>query len=264
MDVIETGNTEIVAGDAGQQAKDAGNKDATAGGQQDTTQDAAGSQSDEVAGLKAAAAAERVKRQDVEAQNVQLQQQMSVANANQSVDTQQAAPTSMFMQAAKFHGFDPEFMTPAETGQVMDTLMQFMAQGQQNATFDASHSDFKDIVGSVVNGVFVESPHLLKVYESNPGLRQAFSGLGLSANTKLIAYQMVKNSPEYQATIKTEGLSDEQKAAVDATAKIAAANKTASISSVQGGGNLDRGAALAGMTDVEFKQELDKKMAEAN
>lgn len=264
-DTIETG-TQQAAGDADQQQ--AGNNDATADGQQGATQDAAGSQSEEVKGLKAAAQAEREKRQTAEAQTTQLQQQMQIMQANQPQGQQvqqQAVPaqTTMFMQAVKQLGYDPDLLSAEETGHVMEMLLQFVGQSQQDSAFTASHPDFDEVVGKVIAGRFQESPHLQKVFESNPGLRQAFRNQGLTPSTKLIAYQMVKSSPEYQASIKEAGMTEEQKKAAEAEAAIKAANATASISSVQGGGNLDRGAALAGMNDAEFKIELDKKIAQA-
>ena len=262
-DGIETGNVEEVAGDAGQQ--DTGNKGDASDGQKAAPQDAAGNQN-EVNGLKAAATAERVKRQEAEAVTAQLQQQMQILQANGTQGHPAQAPqqpTSMFMQIAKQLGYDPEYLTPVETGNVMDTMMQFMSQNQQNSAFDASHSDFNEVVGKVVNGIFQESVHLQKVFDTNPSLRQAFSGLGLTPHSKLIAYEMVKNSPGYQATLAEASMTDEQKKSLEAEAAIKAANSTASISSVQGGGNLDRQAQLVGMSDVEFRQELDKKMGEA-
>ncbi len=256
---IETGKED--AGGADQQQT---GKGATADGQQNATQDAAGNQNDEITGLKAAAQAERTKRQEVETQLAQTKQQIQILSANAPQGQQQVAqqPTSMFMQAAKQLGYDPEYLTPVETGHVMDTLLQYVVQHQQDAAFTTSHTDFDEIVGKVVNGIFQESPHLQKVFDTNPGLRQAFLNAGLTPSTKLIAYQMVKNSPGYQATLKEAGMTEEQKKVLEAEAAIKAANSVASISSVQGGGNLDRAAQLSGMNEAEFKVELDKKMAE--
>ncbi len=260
VEEIITGKEEG-AGGAGQPKP--GNNDIPAGGQPGVAQGAAGNQNKEAEGFKSAYEAEKTKRQEAEAATAQVQQQMQIMSANAQPGQQTQQPTSMFMQAAKSLGFDPEFMTPAETGQVMDTLMQYMAQNQQSIAFDTSHSDFSEVVGKMVNNVFQESPHLQKVFDTNPELRQAFRTLGLTPSTKLIAYQMVKNSPEYQAAQTTEDMTEEQKAAAEAEAKIKAANSQASISSVPGGGNLDRGAAVAAMNDAEFKVELDKKMSEA-
>ena len=259
-ETIETGTKET-PGDADQ--GNTGNNDA-AGGQQTVTQDAAGSQEKEAEGLKAAAQAERTKRQEAETKNAQLQQQMQIMSANQGQQQAATQPqTSMFMQAAKQLGYDPDYLSPEETGHVMDTLLQYMAQGQQDVVFNASHPDFDEVVGKVVNGTFQESPHLQKVFETNPGLRQAFHSTGLTPSTKLIAYQMVKNDPTYQTTVKEAGMTDEQKKAAEADAKIKAANTVGSISNVQGSGNLDRGANLAGMTDEEFQKEKEKVMDRA-
>lgn len=257
---IETGKE--AAGGAGQQQT--GNS-ATADGQQNATQDAAGNQNDEVAGLKAAAQAERTKRQEAETKLAQTQQQMQILSANTPQGQQQVTqqPASMFMQAAKQLGYNPDYLTPEETGHIMDTLLQYVVQHQQDAAFTTSHADFDEIVGKVVNGIFQESPHLQKVFDTNPGLRQAFLNTGLTPSIKLIAYQMVKNSPDYQATLKEAGMTEEQKKALEAETAIKAANAVASISSVQGGGNLDRAAQLAGMNDAEFKAEKDKVIDQA-
>ncbi len=257
VDEIETGTK---AGDADQNTGEKAQVD----GQSVASSAAEGNQQKEADGLKAGIQAEREKRQATETENATLKQQLELVKANPPQQQTAVQPKeSAFLTIAKTMGYDPEYMTPAETGNVMDQMLQLVSQSNEHNAFIASHADFNEVVGKVVNGVFQESTHLAEIFNANPGLRRAFTTLGNTASANYIAYEMVTESAVYKKAMAEVALTDEQKAELEAKTKIDAANKTASISAAQGGGNVDRAGQLATLTDAEFKVVLEKKKAEA-
>jgi len=250
----DTGNEEDV-GDAGQQ--DAGNNDVAADGQQDDTQDAAGNQ-DEVAGLKAAAVAEREKRQIAETDAQNLRDQMALtANVAQ---TQIAEQQTLYQAIAQKLGIDPEIATPEEQGQIFDGMLQVQAGQQSEQSFVNSHPDYAEVVGMKMGNQFQYAPPLRRVLKANPALANARQN---SPNAAMLAYEIAKNDPQYLQEQIEKAKSPDQIAAEKAAAKIKAANQQLSVSAATGGGQLDQAAAVAAMSDEEFEAHNQRIMDKA-
>jgi hypothetical protein len=253
-----------VAGDAGSQsgtepANDAGSQPGASTPQSGSAvaTPAAGGNQDEIAGLKAAAAAEREKRQTAETEAQILRDQMALQAANQP-QTQPQAQESLYEQVAKHLGYDLEYpLSVQEHGRVTDTMMQIQASRQAQTAFLASHSDYGNVVGTTVNGNFHPAPPLKAYWDKHPGSREEFMQLGNNPAMQRLAYRIVTTDPDYKAAQKEAGLTEEQKKAAEAQAKIDAANKPASISSVPGGGNLDKAAHVRGLSDEQFRTHIE-------
>ena len=115
MDKEATGTEQ--AGDADQNT---GNNDATADVQQGDTQDAAANQ--EAEGLKAAAVAERTKRQAAETEAQGLRDQLALQA--QTPQTQPQKQVSLSQAVAKQLGIDIEYATPEEICQINEGVLQ--------------------------------------------------------------------------------------------------------------------------------------------
>lgn len=224
-------------------------------GQQTATPDAGETQevveTDEVHGLKAAAAAERQKRQAAEAQVAALtQQQTQAAQAPQQAQ-QTATQTDLYQRVLQHHGLQDEpYLTTEQTGQVMrtmDTVRQAEAAQQQ---FRSSTPDFADVVGYVTpQGAPVMSPHLQAFLSKNPHLQQA------ALSNEQVAYQLVSTDPDYLAA-KAAAVAP----VVPVVPTTVPVNKgQVSISAAPGGGAIDKSAHYRGMTPAE----LQAKIAEA-
>lgn len=252
----KTGNEQ--AGDADQ---DTGNNTATADGQQGGAQDAAGNQ-DEVAGLKAAAVAEREKRQIAETDAQNIRDQLAIINAQRAEQApQQAKQVGLYQAVAKQLGIDPEYATPEEQGTIFNGMLQVTSGQQSEQSFVNSHSDYAEVVGiSGPGGQFQYAPPLLRALRANPALANALNN---SPNKAVLAYEIAKNDPQYLTEQAEVAKSDDTKAAEKAEAKINAANQQLSVSAAKGGGELDQSAALAAMNDEEFAIHNQKIMDKA-
>jgi len=255
----ETGESNADA--AGQ--PQAGVVSGTEGVPQATAPAAEGNQG-EIEGLKAAAVAEREKRQAAEANVQLLKDQMSVVAANAPQTPAQPTQT-LYQQIAKNLGYDDEeYLTGEQQGHVLDAMIQVVASRQAEGVFMSEHSDYEKVVGVMnVTGRFQEAPPLKRVLDKNPGLRAALGSIGDNPSAKMIAYELAVKDPQYQEELKKEGMTEEQKKAMEAEAAIKAANAPASISSVPGGGNLDKVAAINAMSDEEFRTRQQKIIDQA-
>jgi len=240
-----------------------------AGGQQTAAQAAAGTQNadtakttaDEVAGLKAAAVAERTKRQEAEAAAKTYQDQLAVAMANRPAQqTQAPQQTSAFKQIAGSLGIDPEYATPEQQGQIIEAMVnskvQQLANQQVSSQFATQHSDYANVVGRVnpITRIFEIAPPLQRVFQKNPSLQLAMQSLADNPHAGMIAYQLATSDPDYIAEKVKADMTPEQKKAAEAQAAINAANTQQSVSSATGaGGNLDKAQIIANESDAEFQ-----------
>ena len=249
-----TGTEDV--GDAGQQ--EAGNNDANAGVQQGDTQDAAGNQ-DEVTGLKAAAVAEREKRQAAEEETQNLRDQMAIQAAQPKTEPQRQV--SLSQAVAKQLGIDLELATPEEICQINEGVLQITSSQQSEQSFVSSHPDYAEVVGvNGPGGQFQYAPPLLRAIKANPALADALRN---SPNKAVLAYEIASKDPQYLTEQIENAKSDDTKAAEKAEAKIKAHNQQLSVSAAKGGGQLDQAAAIKAMSDEEFLAHNQKIMDKA-
>lgn len=244
------------AGDADQ----AGNNAATADGQQGGAQDAAGSQDEKIAGLTAAAVAEREKRQIAEADAQNLRDQ--AAMREQAQQPVQEQPKGLYQAVAKQLGINPELATADEQGEIFNGMLQVTSGQQSEQSFINSRPDYAEVVGvNGPGGQFQYAPPLLRALKGNSALANALNN---SPNKAVLAYEIASKDPQYIAEQKDAAKSDDTKAAEKAQAAIDAKNKQLSISSASGGGGtLDNAARRAAQTDEEFRAENEEIMAKA-
>ena len=242
----------------------AGNNDAAAGVQQGDTQDAAGNQ--EVEGLKAAAVAEREKRQAAvaeaqaaKAEAQSLRDQMAIVSAQPA---QQQERVGLYKAVVKQLGINPEYATPDEQGQIFEGMVQVTAGQQSEQSFIISHPDYGEVVGvNGPGGQFQYAPPLIRALKANPALANALNN---SPNKAVLAYSIASKDPQYLAEQAEKSKSPDVKKGEEAAAKIAAANKQLSVSNAKGGrGTLDNAARRAAQTDEEFRKENEEIMAKA-
>ena len=224
----------------------------------------------EAEGLKAAAVAEREKRQAAEAkaeatkaENQTLRDQMSIINAQQTQQqTQQPQKqTSLSEAVAKRLGIDMDLATPQEICQINEGVLQIMSGQQSEQSFIASHSDYAEVVGvTLPGGQFQLAAPLSRQIKANPALSNALQN---SPNKAVLAYAIASQDSQYLTELKEAAKSDDTKAAEKAEAAIKAANQQLSIGAAKGGGNLDQTAALKAMSDEEFKAHNEQIMAKA-
>lgn len=220
----------------------------SAGGQQEATVLADGTNQDKDVpygrfkeaneAKKAAEEAQRLAEQ--EAQQTRDQMALMQASQVQAQQPAQAPPQSTYEQAAKDLGYDPEFMDEAQRVQVhrrMEQLNVARTQQQQMAVasqqFANSHSDFGTAVGQMnVAGQFIASAELQKILMEKPHLRA-------SCNTAAGAYQVVMDQR------KVAELTQKAQAAEEQEIKNKADAKTGPMSlAAVGGGAIDRTAGL--------------------
>ena len=217
-------------------------------------------QDDKIAGLTAAAVAEREKRQDAEAETQNLKDQMALTNA-QAQPEQQAKQAGLYQAVAKQLGIDTELATPDEQGQIFDGMMQVTSGQQSEQSFVNSHSDYSEVVGVPgPGGQFQYAAPLLRVLKANPVLANALNN---SPNKAVLAYEIASKDPQYLKDRTEAAKSDDTKAAEKAATKITAANQQLSIGAAKGGGNLDDAARRAAQTDEEFRKENEQIMTKA-
>ena len=256
MVLEDTGTEDLELDDAGQ-ADDAGNSEGTAAEKQAGSQDAAGQEDDAVAGLKAAAAAERQKRQQIEAEAAILRDQLDRVSTNKPGQPTQA---DFFKAMGIEVEDDDDYLTAGQMKKVLTGLVGQISQAMTAQQTQSQLPDFKEIVGVQVGNTFQYAPPLKRALDNNPALAQILQS---SPNAALLAYEIAKNDPEYLASKSQKGKSAEQIAAEKAEAKITAANKKVSISAAKGGGQLDSIAAVKAMSDEELKAHNEKIMSQA-
>ena len=246
-DPDETTGTEN-AGAADQQTGDTDQTD----GQAEGSQAAAEQGTNEVEGLKAAAQAERVKRQEAEAVVEDLKTQQAIINA-QPPQTQQSQK-SMYSALAERLGIDPEYPSPEDNGRIMEAMMQINNVQMQNQSFFSSHPDYSQVVGTALpNGSFNIAPPLQRVIKDNPALQSQIAGL-----TPAVLYQLAVTDKQYQKDLADKGKSKDITDSEKAEAAIKAAAAKASISNAGGGGSLDKVNAIASMSDEDFDKHIEE------
>ena len=188
---------------------------------------------------------------ELEAENQGLAAQMTIATANRP-----PVQKNLFEQTAESLGLgDREWLNAKETGEVQARVLQIVTTHAQNQAFMEAHPDYATVVGSYVGRNFVPAVSLQRVLKKLPKTAQIVLS---NPNAGQAVYELVKNDPDY---IKSQGggdLTPAQKAAADAAATLEAANRQASISSVQGGGNLDKQSQIEQMSDEDFDKHWNK------
>lgn len=245
-------------GDADQKT---GNNDVAADVQQGATQDAAGNQDEKIAGLTAAAVAEREKRQVAETDAQNLRDQMAMREqAQQPVQPEQ--PKGLYQAVAKQLGIDSELASPEEQGKIFNGMLQITSGQQSEQSFINSRPDYAEVVGvNGPGGQFQYAPPLLRALKGNPALASALNN---SPNKAVLAYEIARQDPQYIVDVKEAAKSDDTKAAEKAKAAIDKKNTQLSISAAKGGaGTLDNAARRAGQNDAEFLAENEQIMAKA-
>ena len=189
----------------------------------------------------------------VQAENELLQQQMAVAAANPKQDSVQK---NLFEQVQDQLGLgDRDWLNAKETGEVQTRVLQIVTTHAQNQAFIESHPDYASVVGSYVNGKFVAAASMLRVLSKLPNTAQIVLS---SPGAGKAIYEIVKADPDYIKSQTKDEITPEQKAAADAAATLENANRQASISSVQGGGNLDKVSQIQQMSDADFDKHWEK------
>jgi len=213
----------------------------------------------EVEGLKAAAVAEREKRQAAEAELQNARDQ--VALMSQQAPAQPQKQTALHQAIAKQLGIDLDMATPQETLQITEAMLMITSGQQSEQSFVNSHPDYAEVVGvNGPGGQFQYAPPLLRALKGNPALGNALQN---SPNKAVLAYEIARNDPQYLKDVAEKAKAPDTKAAEKAVAAITAANKQMSISGAKGGGTLDNAARRAAQTDEEFLAENQKIMDKA-
>ena len=257
MEPEETGEQKIAGAADPQQT---GGGKTTVEGQPATTTPAAEGSADiqaQVEAFKAKARDETQKRQAAEETVRIYQDQLALTRANQ----QPQQPTTLYNRVIEKLGYqDEEFLDKEQQGNVFNAMLDVISTSNAQQSFVSQHSDFAEVVGTndPISGQFRIAAPLQRVLDKDPQLAQ---GLLNNPNAVRIAYRLAITDPVYLASKKTEGLTPEQLAAQQASAAIKTANAQASISSVTGGGNLDKAAVIQNMTPEEFNVYKEKILA---
>ena len=156
------------------------------------------------------------------------------------------------MQVMKQMGIDPEYATPVELANVIDTVSQIRANSiasqNQQQNFMAAHADFAQVVGTTnAQGQFIAAPPLLRAIQADPQLEAALHAAGQGAS--LLAYKIAVNDAAYQ---KQLAAATPQGQAQVAETVIKNAQAMTSISAVGNNGVIDKGAQIAAMSDEQF------------
>jgi len=162
-------------------------------------------------------------------------------------------PTDLFTQTVERLGLqDEEYLNKTQQGQVFMSMMEVMSTNQANLSFRSSHPDYEQVVGTKdINGNFVPAAPLQRVIAQNPQLRQAIM---TSEQGEMLAYQLAISDPAYQESLKTQGMTDAEKAAANAKSVVDAA----------GQGNVDRAQVIRNMTEEEFRVHKEGIMSRAS
>ena len=253
---METDNVVVAPGDVA--LDDAGNQDAAADGQQGASQDAAGDQDARLNAAITMANTEKEKRQTAEADAQAAKEQIAILSAAPKQDMQ-AVQKSIYVQLAERRGIDPEFPSAEENGLIMQDMLQLNNVQNQQQSFITSHPDYSDVVGSSLpNGGFSIAGPLKRVIANNPDLASKIAGLDPA-----VVYQLAVTDPTYQKELAENAKPDDIKAAEKAEAAIKAAAQKASVSNAGGSGSLDKAGEIAGMSDADFDEHIEKIKSEA-
>ena len=221
----------------------------------------AAGENQEVEGLKAAAIAEREKRQAAETELQSVRDQNALLSQQQATQTKPQEQVSLSKAVAKQLGIDIELATPEEICQINEGVLQITSGQQAEQSFIDIHPDYAQVVGTTLpSGQFQAAPPLLRALKGNPALSSA---LQTSPTKAVLAYSIACQDPQYLTELAEAAKSDDTKAAEKAAEKIKAANQQLSVSAAKGGGNLDQAAAIAAMSNEEFLKHNEQIMAKA-
>jgi hypothetical protein len=219
-------------------------------------------------GLRTAVAEERRKRQDTEAQNELLLQQMQMLNANRN-----AAPAAgpnrtsgIAAQVLERLGLkDVEYLNTEQLSQYTEALNRVQSTVAQQEAFIEAHADFKDVVGATDprSGMFIPAEPLRRTLEKTPGLADAIQN---SPHGARLAYELAKKDIDHKKEVdeaKVPSKKAEEKLAEE-LAKAGKQSSQQSVSSVPGQGGLDKVTAMQQMSDAEFAAHKAKIMSQAS
>jgi len=245
---------EEVAVDAGQETT--GIEVVAADVQQGAAPDAGETQeveSDEVHGLKAAAAAERQKRQALEAQVSALTQAQVQQQVQQPAQRSPQEDASMYAQAAQHLGLgygEDVYHTSVEQAQIHALVRQHDMKQAQDQQFIAATPDYADVIGQKNQfGQMVYAQPLINFLSRNPNLQQQV------ANNPQLAYQLASSDPEYIAQ-KNAALTAKQTAAATAVVQKTVNKGKVSISAAPGGGAIDKMSQMRDMSNDELTAKI--------
>lgn len=235
-----------------------GNNDAAAGVGDAPAGDAA---QDPDAKLNAAitmANVEKGKRQEAEAETKAANEQIAILSAVAPQPEAQGSQKTLYVQLAERRGIDPEYPTPEENGLIMEDMLQLNNVQNEQQTFLTAHPDYADVVGtSLPNGGFSMAAPLKRVLAKNPALASKIANLDPA-----VIYQLAVTDPTYQTQLVNDAKPADIKAAEAAEAVIAAAAKKVSVSNAGGGGSVDKLAEVAGWTDQQLDDHIEKLKSE--
>lgn len=86
-----------------------------------------------------------------------------------------------------------------------------------------------------------------------------------SQQGEMLAYELAVKDSTYQESLKTQGMTDTEKAAANAKAVVDAAARQASISEAgTGQGNVDRAQVVANWTEEELQAHIEECKSRAS
>jgi hypothetical protein len=207
-------------------------------------------------GLKAAAVAEKKKRQEAEAQLQAAQNQNALLQQQMVARQQPNQPESTYAQALREAGLQDEpFITEDQRISVYERkeqldMQRFQQQQQyaQNAQFVATHPDYAEVAGvdNPVTGQFIPSTELQTILTKKPWLFQAANA---SAQAR---YEIVINERALAAYEKTKTVMNEREVRQKADATTSPMSPSAT-----GGG----GAAANQFNSAEDVRAMEARIA---
>lgn len=232
-----------------------------AAGEQNASQDNAQK------GLESALAAERAKRQEAEVRAEHYEQMSQVLQANRPAEKpqpgQQAQPDilqqlGMADEEEYFQGSHVQQLIKHVDDRIFSAINHTVnaISGQQ---FLSEHGDYQQVVGSTDHsGNLIPTTHFTKVLQKKPWLSGVMGRLGGTPEAMRLAYDEVVNDPDYQNDKAREAMTPEQRLAADAATRVQAANQAAlSASAAASGGQLDKTAAISGMSEEQLRAHRD-------
>lgn len=218
-------------------------------------------ETNEVEGLKAAAQAERVKRQETEAELESFKTQQRIINANPQPAGETEAK-SLYVRTAESLNIDPEYPSPEDNGRILESMMSMSNAANQQTQFFSSHSDYADVVGeSLPNGGFKIAAPLQRIIDSSDNPLQLQQQI--ATMTPQVAYALARTDPTFKKEQADKGKSAETKAAEAAEEIITNAAKKVSVSAAEGGGGTEQTAAILKMSDADFDKHIEDMVSEA-
>ena len=253
----DTGNENEVLNDADSEAT--ANETDDLDGQGDGTGDGDQDQNAKLNAAITMANAEKDKRQaaETEAQTAKDQLALMATHSPQQPTVEQK---TLYRNVAERLGIDPELADPEEQGRIFETMLNVSMVQQQQGSFINSHTDYADVVGvTLSNGQFQAAPPLMRVMKENPALARS---LMQNPNAE-IAYALASKDPQYLKEKADKGKPADVKAAEKAEEAIKAAAKKVSISAAGSAGSVDKTAEIAGKSDEELDEYIEKIKSEA-